>query len=121
MRDAVDEFSDAESWCGTAWERESRIGDAESRGETGVESAGPDVLAAADKLNESIGEPSFAEHLANLLDAVESLLETWRYPEKMDAGDPVCYVHPDAMVALEEAYDQYLDAALAATGNVLPG
>lgn len=113
MRDTVDEFSDAESWCGTAWERESRSNDAES--------AGPDVLAAVESLNESIGEPSFAEHLANLLDAVESLLETWRYPEKMDAGDPVCTVHPDAMVALEEAYDRYIDAVLVANGTVLPG
>lgn len=47
--------------------------------------------------------------LTDLLHAVETVLESWTYPERIDPGAPVCYVHPDALVALEEAYDQMMD------------
>jgi hypothetical protein len=49
--------------------------------------------------------------LTDLLHAVEVLLESWTFPEQMSPSDPVCYVHPDALVALEEAYDQFMDGA----------
>jgi len=45
-----------------------------------------------------------------LLEAVEIILDNVRYPERMNPSDPVCHVHPDAVVALEEAYDQMMDA-----------
>lgn len=44
-----------------------------------------------------------------LLEAVETILENFRYPERMNPSDPVCHVHPDALVALEEAYDRFMD------------
>ncbi len=49
--------------------------------------------------------------LMNLLQAIENVLETMTYPERLSPSDPVCYVHPDAMAALEEAYDQFMDGA----------
>lgn len=45
-----------------------------------------------------------------LLEAVEIILDNVRYPERMNPSDPVCHVHPDAVTALEEAYDQMMDA-----------
>lgn len=49
--------------------------------------------------------------LTALLEAVETILENMRYPERLDPADPVCHVHPDALVALEEAYDRMMDGA----------
>lgn len=49
--------------------------------------------------------------LTDLLHAVEVVLESWTFPEQMSPSDPVCYVHPDALTALEEAYDQFIDGA----------
>lgn len=47
--------------------------------------------------------------LTVLLEAVETILENMRYPERLNPTDPVCHVHPDALVALEEAYDRVMD------------
>ena len=49
--------------------------------------------------------------LMNLLQAIENVLETMTYPERLSPSDPVCTIHPDAMAALEEAYDQFMDGA----------
>lgn len=55
--------------------------------------------------------------LTALLEAVETILENMRYPERMNPSDPVCHVHPDALVALEEAYDRMMDGAEDAPEN----
>lgn len=49
------------------------------------------------------------EALGALLEAVEQVLEACEYPSVMDRSHPVCHVHPDALAALEDAYDQLMD------------
>lgn len=49
------------------------------------------------------------EALSELFEAIEEVLATSTYPEHLNGSDPACTVHPDALIALEDAYDQLLD------------
>lgn len=49
------------------------------------------------------------EALSDLFEAIEAVLSSWTYPEHLNSSDPVCFIHPDALIALEDAYDQMMD------------
>ena len=47
--------------------------------------------------------------LGELILAVESVLESCAWTEPLNGSDPACTVHPDALIAMEDAYDQLID------------
>lgn len=53
--------------------------------------------------------PALAEAFSALFEAIEDVLASVSYPEHLNPSDPVCELHPDALVGLEDAYDQLLD------------
>lgn len=56
--------------------------------------------------------------LADLFEAVEEVLSTWTYPDPLINGsEPVCYLHLDALVALEDAYDRVIDLLVDPTAD----
>lgn len=52
------------------------------------------------------------DSLIELLEAIEDLLSDVAWPERFNASDPACTVHPDALIALEDAYDRLMDCIL---------
>ena len=60
------------------------------------------------------------EALDELFEAIEEVLSSWTYPERLNGSDPVCHLHPDTLIALEDAYDRVVDAILAANADPEP-
>ena len=54
--------------------------------------------------------PALGEAFSALFEAIEDVLASVSYPP--NPGDPVCELHPDALNALEDVYDQLVDLLL---------
>lgn len=53
--------------------------------------------------------PALAEAFNALFEAIEHVLASVRYPEHLNPSDPVCELHPNTLVCLEDACDQLMD------------
>lgn len=54
--------------------------------------------------------PALGAAFGALFEAIEDVLASVSYPEHLNPSDPVCELHPDALNALEDVYDQLFDA-----------